>query len=75
MSNEISPYDELVEKVNKLEEFIIKQVQFNSELLDIIKNDGEMIKKLMSQIKKIERKTSPENPGDINTLYQNWDKH
>ncbi len=74
MNNEISPYDELVSQVDKLKDFIIKQTQFNNELIELIKNNGKMIRMLIEKIETLKKK-SPENPGDINTLYQNWDKH
>lgn len=56
----LSPYEELVENVDKLKEKVEKLEKSINE-----------VKQLHKQINE---KLAPENPGDINHLYQNWDK-
>lgn len=68
MTNMNSPYEELVKKVEKIDnelELINKFVRQSTNTILILSNELE----------KIKRKLDPENPGDINHLYQNWDKN
>ena len=54
--------------------FTKDQIKFNQEIIDMGKNQKEIDEKLIENIRELERKLQPENPGDINNLYQNWDK-
>lgn len=67
MTHEISPYDEMIEKIS----YLIKAYdRLNQRIID----HTDIIENLADRISKIERKLNPENPGDINHLYQNWNR-
>ena len=67
MTDESSPYDELVEKVD----YLIKAYDRLNQRM--VHND-RILEDLATRIIRLEDKIKKENPGDINNLYQNWGK-
>ena len=65
---EQTPYDQLEETVTFL---LDAHKKLQDQLLEAYKH----IRENQDRIAILEKKLSPENPGDINHLYQNWDKH
>ncbi len=57
-----SPYDELINQVN----FLLKA---HKDLQTQLLKSYEFIRENQDRITELERKLSPENPGDIKTLY------
>ncbi len=94
-----SPFDNLLEKINKLDDSLNiltadvsciakSQADINEKLqtdvMFLMERYSEFLKRLLKNyetlietqkiVDKLLKKLEPENPGDINHLYQNWNK-
>ena len=70
--------NKLIDSLNNLTlnftNVVSHQTKVNEGLIESEKHQQEINKNILKKLKEIERKLQPENPGDINHLYQNWDK-